>query len=298
MRVRKVDAWFAIIASALLGFTLRANAEVHETTPLPPVAVMDGILLEDGPSEAFRASFSWMEPREADKAPAIPSPWSFGWTQALTLLGLLITTAIAVVSLKTFDKWKREKIEEKRLDVALEALAVAYEARYVFEGIRSPGSSSSEWSDLQVSDEKKKDAAGPFYAILKRIDHNKDYFSRVWRLQSRFMAAFGKDTAEHFMEFHRARRAVEVSAGMLMRGKLDGDRYEPEFREKLEADIWDMSGLRPDEVGKRIEQFVGGIEKSCLPIVIHGYSAERSKPLKRAYAWCVNKLGRRKLASV
>jgi hypothetical protein len=44
---------------------------------------------------------------------------------------------LAIVGLRTFGKWKREKIEEKRIDVAIEALAIAYEAQLVFERIRS-----------------------------------------------------------------------------------------------------------------------------------------------------------------
>ena len=66
------------------------------------------------------------------------NPWAFGWTQLLTIIGFVITVSIALGSFRTFDRWKREKIEERRLDVAQEALSIAYEAQMVFEDIQRP----------------------------------------------------------------------------------------------------------------------------------------------------------------
>jgi hypothetical protein len=295
MDFRKAATLIGLFTATFLCTAFCATAEESEALNAPSVPLVSGIVVIDEPVEAFKTPFTWKEPSAKVANITAADPWSFGWTQILTSFGLLVTIVIAAVSFKTFAKWKREKLEEKRLDIALEALAIAYETRYVFEGIRSPGSSSSEWADLSVSDQKKKDAAGPFYAILKRIDYNKDYFSRLWSLQPRFMAVFGKDTSDYFMELHRARRAIEVSAGMLMREKIDGEKYQNDFREKLEADIWDLGGLRPDKVGKRLDAFVSGMEKSCLPIVIHGYSTGASAPWKRAYSWCVEKLTSTKL---
>jgi hypothetical protein len=51
-------------------------------------------------------------------------PWSFGWTQLLTIIGLLITITIAIGGFRTFERWRKEKLEEKRIDIAIEALAL------------------------------------------------------------------------------------------------------------------------------------------------------------------------------
>jgi hypothetical protein len=68
-------------------------------------------------------------------------PWSFGWTQLLTIIGLLITITIAIGGFRTFERWRKEKLEEKRIDIAIEALALTYEARFIFDSIRSEMSS-------------------------------------------------------------------------------------------------------------------------------------------------------------
>ena len=70
-----------------------------------------------------------------------PDPWAFGLNQLLTIIGLLITVGIATVGFRSFGKWKREKLEERRIDIAFEALALAYEAGFIFDSIRSPRAS-------------------------------------------------------------------------------------------------------------------------------------------------------------
>jgi hypothetical protein len=50
--------------------------------------------------------------------------WVFGTNQLLTVLGLLLTLGIALASFRTFGRWKKEKLEEKRIDIAIQALAL------------------------------------------------------------------------------------------------------------------------------------------------------------------------------
>lgn len=76
------------------------------------------------------------------------SHWEFGWTQVLTIAGLIMTALISFLGLRTFGKWKREKLEEKKIEIAFEFLAIAYELKYAFEAIRSPFCSSYEYQDL------------------------------------------------------------------------------------------------------------------------------------------------------
>lgn len=147
-------------------------------------------------------------------------PWAFGWTPLLTLIGFGITTALGIAGLRTFGKWKRELIEERRLETAIEALALAYESKYVFDTIRSPMSSSYEWEDMPAKsgeNENDRSTRGSFYAILKRIQQHREFFERAFKLQPKCMAMFGKEAEEIFMLMHQSRRNIEVSAGSLLR---------------------------------------------------------------------------------
>jgi hypothetical protein len=129
-------------------------------------------------------------------------PWTFGWTQLLTIIGFIITIAIAFGGFRTFGRWKREKLEEKRIDTAIETLALVYESKFIFDHIRSPMSFGYEWQDMPAKpgdSEQLRNARAPFYAILKRIEANRDFFDRAWKLQVRCTALFGPDVEETFI---------------------------------------------------------------------------------------------------
>ena len=78
-------------------------------------------------------------------------PWTFGWTQLLTIVGFIITIAIAVSGFRTFNRWKREQIEERRIDTAIDALALVYESKFIFDHIRSEMSFGTEWANMPTT---------------------------------------------------------------------------------------------------------------------------------------------------
>jgi len=205
-------------------------------------------------------------------------PWAFGWTPLLTLLGFAITIGIAVFGFRTFGRWRREKLEDKKIEMALEAMALAHECRYVFASIRNPMSTANEWSEMprapQETDEHWR-RRGPYYAIAIRISQNREFFERLFKLQPKFMALFGAQTEEIFVKCHQARRYIEASSRMLMQY---ADPPQPltnnalKQRNQWEADIWEgMDEVYPgtDRVTIRLRQFQQEILALCEPVVRH-----------------------------
>jgi hypothetical protein len=129
-------------------------------------------------------------------------PWTFGWTQMLTIIGFLIPIGIAVFGFRTFDRWHREKVEEKRIDTAIEALVLAHESKLVFEQIRSERTRPYERRDMP---ESYGSAHAPFYATLKRIGAHREFFDRAWKVQVKCTALFGPSIEDTFSLLHRAR---------------------------------------------------------------------------------------------
>jgi hypothetical protein len=199
-----------------------------------------------------------------------PNPWDFGWTQLLTITGFAITIFIAIGGFRSFGKWRRERIEEKRIDIAFETLALAYEAKDVFAEIRSPGIFGYEYEDMPVvhgEEDGKRANRGAFYAVQKRILRNKEFFMRAWQLQPRCVAVFGREVADVFKLLHEVRSAITVSANMMVRPDAEYDR---EFATKMRREVftWEAESQgQQDETGKKIDQFVEQIEKLCRPIV-------------------------------
>jgi hypothetical protein len=214
-------------------------------------------------------------------------PWAFGWTQILTLVGFVITALIAIGGFRTFGRWKREKLEEKRIDLALEALAFAHKSKFIFDSIRSAMAFSYEWDDMPVvagEDDNRRSSRGEFYAVFKRMGHNKEFFEKAWDLQVRCSAMFGMKAQELFLLMHRARREIEVSAEMLFRDPHTSHPTPENLAtwNQFRADVWEAYGaLAPegDKVGKKLTAFRDGIEGLCRPVIDRNYGRTPRKSL-------------------
>jgi hypothetical protein len=118
------------------------------------------------------------------------------------LIGVIVTGCFAYAGLKTFDRWKREKLEENRISVALDALAISFEALHVFDEIRSRSLRTYEYEEMKaivgVLSEPHPGLVHPLagpYAVLKRMEAKQPFFDKASLLEPKFVAVFGKDNA-------------------------------------------------------------------------------------------------------
>jgi hypothetical protein len=207
------------------------------------------------------------------------NPWEFGWTQLLTIIGFGITSLIAVGGFRTFGRWKREKLEEKRIDLALETLAFAHKSKFIFDDIRRAMTRSPEWGDMPRvpgEDEDKRSAKGQYYAIFKRMERNKDFFDKAWDIQVRCSAMFGAKAEELFLLMHRARREIEVSAELLYHDPHTSYPTPDNLAtwNQFRADVCEAYGTQApegDKVGKKLIAFRDGVEALCRPVIDRNY---------------------------
>jgi hypothetical protein len=207
------------------------------------------------------------------------------------VIGFLITILIAIGGFRSFNRWKREQLEARRIDAALEALSIAYESRMVFDHIRSPMAHEYEWRDMpERPGEMAHDRSrrGSFYAIRKRVVDQREFFERVIKLHPKLMAMFGAEAEEPFMQLHRARREIEVAAEMLQeeaaRTTSPRGSHNEEFYQQLRADVWTGVGKTTkegDRVGKKVQEFQDEIVKLCRPVIDRQYSRSSGPPLLR-----------------
>ena len=207
-----------------------------------------------------------------------PSPWDFGWNQLFASLGLLLSVVVAIGGFRTFGRWKREKIEEKRIEVAIDALAVMYESKFIFDHIRNGFTQSTEWDDMPVrtETEESRNKRGPYFAIWKRVQSYKDFFDRAWKLQVRCAAIFGPEMEEIFLLLQKARREVEVAAEMLTHDPVTTHPTPDNLEtwERFHDVVWmhhaEVRG-KEDKIGRKLQDFGDGIKRTCGPIVNREY---------------------------
>lgn len=219
------------------------------------------------------------------------NPWAFGWTQLLTIVGFVITTLIAIGGFRSFARWQREKIEEKRIDTAIDALVLIRESKWVFENIRSPAVFSYEWEGMPEragDNDDMRGHRGGFYAVLKRVESHRDFFDRAWKLQIRCSALFGQRAEDALLLLQKARRQVEVSAGMLANDPFPQNPTEENNRtwERFRADVWgrDYANVYnvEDTVSEKLNECSEAIETICRPTLDRQYGKE-----KRTGIWAV-----------
>jgi hypothetical protein len=201
-------------------------------------------------------------------------PWAFGWTQLLTIIGFAITIAIAVGGFQTFGRWRRERIEERRIDIAFEALSIAHESKYVFGRIREPNGFEGEWKTMPVKEGEsasERSMRGGPYATLVRLNRYSDYFDRVSRLQPKATAVFGPRAEAAFERFNKAEHLVRDSATQLVwqipvrPEKPSNEDYE--MRMALRSDLWAGFLGRDDRVERELDAFRSEMEKVFRPVI-------------------------------
>jgi hypothetical protein len=209
-------------------------------------------------------------------------PWTFGWTQLLMIAGLALTGVVSILGLRTFGRWRRETIEERRIEAAVDAWSLAYQAEWIFGNIRAPIIYPYEYEEMPErpgEPEDRRESRGKYYAVLKRLERNSDFFKGVWSVQPRVMALFGAETERIFRELHEARRQIEVSAGLLYSDFTSEVGLEPthdakRLRRQQREDIdWaEAAGAEDgDRIAAKLTVFLTGMEMLCRPIVERGY---------------------------
>lgn len=205
-------------------------------------------------------------------------PWAFGWTQVLTIVGFAITIGIAVGGFRTFGRWRREQLEARRIDIALEALSIAYESKAVFARIRDPRGFEGEWETMPVkegeSDIDRSMRGGP-YATLVRLKAERDYFDRVARLQPKAVAVFGKTAEDAFDHFGRAENFVRTSAAQLtwFVPPSPSNPTKEGFDQMMvmRGDLW-TAFFAPDRVENELLEFQAGVGRTFRHVVSRNYS--------------------------
>src|SRR4051812_17984128 len=154
------------------------------------------------------------------------------------LIGVVLTGILAWRGLNSFERWRNEKIEERRIQVAIDALAIAHEATIVFAAVMARGVSNDEYAEM--SDGANPSTQGVYrsaqtgpYVVLKRLRLHDEFFERAGKLEPQYAATF--DAGDEFARLFEARRSLEVIATVLFddcRIELDPEDREGRTRRK------------------------------------------------------------------
>lgn len=208
-----------------------------------------------------------------------------GWG-SLAAAGAVIFAA--KVGRSTFNDWKRQKNEGRRIDLAEQLLALAYKLKRAFAGIRSPGMLGWEIGEMEkkLTESGMIDAQTPHHiksglstaqATLSRADHPKALFDELLDTMPVAKAIFGEDMEDALNTFFVQRAkiitAAQRYADLIRRDEPRDERKLDalmERREKTETIFWEGGNAEGvDEVADVIAGAIRTMEARLLPIIRH-----------------------------
>ncbi|MBA7524905.1 hypothetical protein ES705_17050 [subsurface metagenome] len=191
----------------------------------------------------------------------------------LQSLSIIIAAFVAVYSINA---WRRELKGQRELDVSEQALALIYECKDNLQFIRNIYSFGGEGQTRKhgpKETEEESEALDRAYVLFERYEKVKDSFIKLQSIKYKFMAIFGKETAEPFNEVNRIMNELFLAAKRL------GSRYwNPRYQGQLERDPkWEKkileyeakfySGGESDIFAERMDNVVRRIEDICSKII-------------------------------
>lgn len=195
--------------------------------------------------------------------------------------------AVVIGARKAFDTYKRQKQEDRRIEVAESVLVTAYEVRAAIEGVRGPMHFPAELErageDLRSNgvktegmDENQLVRLKTAQLVLNRIKDSQPIWNKVPEIMPRAKAVFGDAVEGHLRnELYQMNRVRAAALGYA--------RDEGRVRERTqgyEEAIWDMDDREnpdPKSIGSKVNEAIAALEAILLPVIRSEASPKKLK---------------------
>ena len=211
----------------------------------------------------------------------------------------LIAKTIAIISacwaiISGVGAWKREFIGKRRIELAEEVLAGFFEIKDAIAVIRNPFASASEGSSRvkgEMESKEESELLDRGYIVFERYETRKEVFTKFQTMKYRFMASFGAESEDVFIETNKVLNSIFASSRQLATHYWQRQGRVPmsdeEFQRHLEqmriheGIFWD-SFAEDDTIRTKLEVIQSNLEKVTKPCF--------EEPMT-TYTWLTKKLG-------
>lgn len=198
------------------------------------------------------------------------------WLCSLTvsdLTSIVQAIAVVVVAIPAFrglNAWRDELLGKKKIELAEEALCLAYELQSVIEWARHPASRRHEGEDRPGRDdepEHRQNLNDAYYSRISRLNENAEEFARLRTILPRVRVHFGADAHAALHRFGIVRNQINNAVGMLISNSTE-DGYPRDLYQRHQDIIWDTcDDDNPDEIRRQVNEAVTSIEEICFPVL-------------------------------
>jgi len=190
-----------------------------------------------------------------------------------------IAQAVAVVSacwaiISGVGAWKREFIGKRQIELAEQVFAKFFEVKDSIAFIRNPFSNSDEGKTRQKGEGELSSESALLdrgYIVVERYSKKESVFADFNTLKYKFMASFGPETEQIFVDTNKALNSIFMSARMLAtyywqrqgRVHMEKDEFQKHLDEMHchEGIFWDI-GSDNDEIRLQLQAIQDKLEKA------------------------------------
>jgi hypothetical protein len=171
---------------------------------------------------------------------------------------------------------RRQTVGKRKIELAEQVLASFYEARDLFDWVRSPGAFGGE-GDTRPAEGEQDDVRkrrNTYFVPIERMQKHSELFAKLQSQRYAFMAVFGTNAVAPFEELRKVQVRISVSAQTIIRmiGNRHAEKRNQALMERCEAEIWDgtYEALgQEDPIKTSIARVISDIEGSCGPVLLH-----------------------------
>lgn len=140
----------------------------------------------------------------------------------------------ALLGIGGFDWWRNKQLEQRRTEVAEEALSLLYEAFDVFEQVRSPHI-EGEGKSRNIPDNESPDLTSKYTIAIvphERLQSHTSYFIKICKLRPKLKVFFGPDSFEPMNVPLLIRREILWRASLLRDSANDSNFLDKDTKQE------------------------------------------------------------------
>ena len=189
------------------------------------------------------------------------------------IIQALAVVAVAIPASFGLTTWRDQLIGKKKIELAEEALTLAYELQEVIQYARHPFSSGEgekrEGRENEPEGHRRSNDA--IYSRIVRLSEYGETFAKLQTVRIRFRAYFNEQAQDELAVFNTVRKEIIFSAWELINNSTDLDEYPKDLRTEMRNTVWDKSvAERPDKIRQKVDSAVAEIERVCRPVLAKG----------------------------
>jgi hypothetical protein len=143
--------------------------------------------------------------------------WLVAKAPLFTAAAAIIGAVIAVLG---FRKWHPETTGKRKIELAEDILAGAYEAGAVIAWTRMPSGFAGEgetWPRVEGEDPDETRIRDSYYRVVERLNRDQNVFTTLEAKKYRAMAYFGKPVEQPFQDLRALNARIVSAASNLIR---------------------------------------------------------------------------------